>query len=87
MEHAIQLPSGAVMHNLSVHGCTKSWEAHERDQQFGEKESTDIGKSQQLQKEGYARIHKVSAMRPGVAKIFEKVRIWDILKDLKLTLI
>jgi len=35
----------------------------------------DIGKSQRLQNEGNARINKVSAMRPGLAKIIEKVRI------------
>ena len=54
---------------------TKSWEAHERDQQFGENESIDIGKSQRLRKEGNARLNKVSVMRPGLAKIIEKVRI------------
>jgi len=34
----------------------------------------DIGKSQRLRKEGNARINKVSAMKPGIAKIIEKVR-------------
>ena len=63
------------MSSLGVKGCTKSWEAHEHDQQFGENETIDIGKSQRLQKEGNARINKVSAMRPGLAKIIEKVRI------------
>jgi len=63
------------MSSLSVTGWTKSWEAHERDQQFGENESIDIGKSQRLRKEGNARINKVSAMKPGLAKIIEKVRI------------
>jgi len=63
------------MSSLGVKGRTKSWEAHERDQQFGENESTDIGKSQSLRKEGNARINKVSAMRPGLAKIIEKVCI------------
>jgi len=57
------------MSSLGVNGRTKSWEAHERDQQFGENESIDIGKSQILRKEGNARINKVSAMRPGLAKI------------------
>jgi hypothetical protein len=37
--------------------------------------SIDIGKSQRLQKEGNAGINKVLAMRPGLAKIIEKVRI------------
>jgi len=75
MVQVIQLPLGAFICSLSVRGRTKSWEAHERDQQFGENESIDIGKSQRLRKEGNARINKVSAMRPGLAKIIEKVRI------------
>jgi hypothetical protein len=75
MARVIQLASGAFMSSHGVKGCNKSWEAHERDQQFGENESIDIGKSQRLRKEGNARINKVSAMRPGLAKIFGKVRI------------
>jgi len=63
------------MSSLSVKGRTKSWEAHDRVQQFGENESIDIGKSQRLQKEGNARINKVSAIKPGLPKIIEKVRI------------
>jgi len=49
-------------------------EAHEHDQQFGDNESIDIGKSQRLHKVGNPRINKVSAIRPGLAKIIEKVR-------------
>jgi hypothetical protein len=75
MAHVIQLALGAFMSSLGVKCRTKSWEAHERDQQFGENESIDIGKSQRLRKEGNARINKVSAMRPGLAKIIEKVCI------------
>jgi len=45
------------------------------DQQFVENESMDIGKGQRLRKEGNARINKVSAMKPDVAKIIEKVCI------------
>jgi len=75
MAHVNQLCLGAFMSSLGVKGRTKSWEANECDQQFGENESTDIGKSQRLRKEGNARINKVSAMRPGLAKIIEKVRI------------
>jgi len=75
MAHAIQLALGAFMSSLGVQGCTMSWEAHESDQQFGENESIDIGKSQRLRKVGNARINKVLAMRPGLAKIIEKVRI------------
>jgi len=81
MAHVIQLALGAFMSSLGVKGHTKSWEAHERDQQFGENESTDIGKSQRLRKEGNARINKVSAMKPGLAKIIEKVRIWRIFES------
>jgi len=73
--HLIQLALGASKRTLGVKGRTKSWEAHERDQQFGENESTDIGKSQRLRKEGNARTNKVSAMRPGLTKILEKVCI------------
>jgi hypothetical protein len=63
MAHVIQLALGAFMSSLSVKGRTKSWKAHERDQHFGENESIDI------------RINKVSAMRPGLAKIIEKEHI------------
>jgi hypothetical protein len=72
--HVIQLALGALMSRLGVKRRAKSWEAHERDQQFGENESTDIGQGRRLRKEGNARINKVSAMRPGLAKIREKVR-------------
>jgi len=75
MAHVIQLAVGAFMSSLHVKGRNKSWEAHERDQQFGENESIDIGKSQRLQSEGNASINKVLAMRPGLAKIIEKVCI------------
>jgi len=75
MAHVIQLALGAFMSSLGVQGRTKSWEAHERDQQFGEIESIDIGKSQRLPKEGNAIINKVLAMKPGLAKIIEKVCI------------
>ena len=75
MAHVIQLASGAFMSSLSVKGRTKSWEAHERNQQFGENQRVHIGKSQRLQKEGNARIDKVSGTNPGWAKIIEKVCI------------
>jgi len=57
MAHIIQLALGAFMSSLGVKGRTMSWEAHEHDQQFGENESIDIGKSQRLRKEGNARIN------------------------------
>jgi hypothetical protein len=75
MAHIIQLAFGAFMSSLGVKGRMKSWEAYERDEQFSENESIDIGKSQRLRKEGNARINKMSAVRPGLAKIIEKVRI------------
>jgi len=75
MAHVIHLALGAFMSSLGVKGPTKSWEAHECNQQFEENESTDIGKSQWFRKEGNARINKVSAMKPGLAKTIEKVRI------------
>jgi hypothetical protein len=63
--HAIWLALVAFMSSLGVDGRTKSREAHERDQQFGENESTVIRKSQRLQKAGNASTTLVSAMRPG----------------------
>ena len=72
MAYVIQLAFGAFMSSLGVKGHTKSWEAHERDQQFEENESVDIGNSQRLGKEGTARINGVLAMKPGLAKIIEK---------------
>jgi len=73
--HVIQFALGAFMSILGVKGRTKSWEAQECDQQFGENQSIDVGKSQRLRKEGNARINKVSTMRPDLAKIIDKVRI------------
>ena len=76
MAHGIQLVLGAFMSSLCVKCCTKSWEAHESNQPFGENGSTAIGKSQWLQNEGNSRINEVLAMRPGLAKIIEKVHNW-----------
>jgi len=87
MAHVIQLALGAFMSSLGVKGRTKSWEAHERDQQFGENESIDIGKSQRLRRVGNARINNVLAIKRGLAKIIETVHITCILKVLKLTVI
>jgi len=85
MAHVMQLASGAFMTSPGVKGRNKSWEAHEHDHQFGENESVDIGKSQRLRKEGITRIKKVLAMKPGLAKVIEKVCISRYLKVLKLT--
>jgi len=71
----MKLAIGAFMSSLGVNGLNWSWEAHQRDQQFGENESMDIGKSQGLRKVSNARINEVSAMEPGLGKIIEKVRI------------
>ena len=74
------------MSSLGVKGHTKSSEAHERDQPFGENESIDIGTSNRLRKEGNARITRVSVMRQGLAKIIDKVCISINFQILKLTL-
>jgi hypothetical protein len=75
MAQVIQHALGLFMNSLCVKSGITSWEALECNQQFGENESTDIGKSQRLLKEGNARINKVVAMRPGLAKRIEKVGI------------
>ena len=48
MAHVIPLALGTFMTSLSVKHRTKSWEAHERDQQFGQSQSIGIGKCQRL---------------------------------------
>jgi len=75
------------MISLSGKGRTKSWEAHERDQQFGEDVSIEIGKSQRLHKGSDAEINKLCAMRPRLAKIIETVHISRYWKTLTLTAI
>jgi hypothetical protein len=75
MAHVTQLGLGAFMSSLSVKGRTQFWQAHECNQQIGENESLDIGKCQRLREEGNARIRKVLAMRPGLAKTIEKVSV------------
>ena len=50
-------------------GHTKSWEAHECDQQLWKNESEDIWLSERLPKEGNARMIKLLAMGLGLAKI------------------
>jgi len=69
--HVIQLDRGAFMRILGVKDCTKSSVAHEQDQQFGEHERIEMGKSQRLHKDGNATILKVSTMKPCLAKIIE----------------
>jgi len=72
-EHVRQLAEGLFMSSLCVKGRTESWVAHDRDQEFGDNETLDFGRSQKLRKEGNARINMVSALKPGLAKIIEKV--------------
>jgi len=75
MAYLIQLALGEFISSLGVNCRIKSQEAHECDQQCGENKSTDIGKSERLRTVGNARMYNGSAMRPGLAKIIEKVRI------------
>jgi hypothetical protein len=75
MAHLIQLALDVFMSSVGVKGLTKSWKAHECNQQFGQNESIDIGKSQRIRKERNARINEVSSMKPGLSKITAKVRI------------
>jgi hypothetical protein len=75
MAYVIQLALRAFMSSLGGTGHIMYCETLEHDQQFGENETIYIGESQRLQHEGNARINKVSAMRPGLAKIIQKVHI------------
>jgi len=75
MAHVIQLALGVFMSTLGAKGRIMPCEAHECDQLFGENKNTDIGKSQRLRTEGNDTINKLSAMRPGLAKIIYIVRI------------
>jgi hypothetical protein len=70
-----QLAVGAIKSSLGEKCCTKSWKAHERDQQYGANESIDIGMSQRLRNYGYARINKGSPIRPGLATMIVKGHI------------
>jgi len=75
MANEIELALSVFMGNLGVKGRTKYWETHECDQQFEDNESICLGMSQRLRKEGNATLNKVSARRPGLAEIIEKVHI------------
>jgi hypothetical protein len=46
MLQGIQLALGEFMNSLSGNDRTEPWEAHEPNQQFGDNESIQIGKSQ-----------------------------------------
>jgi hypothetical protein len=69
----IQLGLGVFMTSLDAKGQARSWEAHEGDQQFGENELVDNGKSEKLCKEGNARINMELAITACLAKIIQKV--------------
>jgi hypothetical protein len=68
MAHIIQLLLGARMCSFVVKGHNKSSEADQRDQQFEDNESTDIGKNNRHREERNTRINKVLAMQPDLAK-------------------
>jgi len=59
----------------SVTGHTKSSEFYVHNPQFGKNEIIDIGNSQSLHVEGNNRTSKVSATRPGLAKLIGKLYI------------
>jgi hypothetical protein len=48
MAHVIQLCLGELMKNLGVKGCTKAWETHECDEQFGENKGAPTTNIQKL---------------------------------------
>jgi hypothetical protein len=75
--HVTQLALGAFLSSLGVKGRTTSWEVPEPNQQFGENENIDIGRSLRLRKMGNATIIKMSAVKPGLANIIEKVLIFN----------
>jgi hypothetical protein len=75
MAHVIHMTLGAFMGSVGGKGRTKSWDAHEGEHQFRDNASRDIRKSQNLRKEGNARINKMWAIRAGYAKTIEEVRI------------
>jgi len=77
LAHDIQLVLGAFMSSLGVKGLIQSRETHQRNQQCGENQTTENGRSQRFRKEGNARFDQVSAMRLGLAKIIEKLHIWS----------
>jgi len=75
MPHIIHLTLGELLTWLGVKGHTRCGDAYEHNQRFGVNERLDIGKRQRLRKRGNARIYKVSALRPGLAMIIEKICI------------
>jgi len=72
MAHVMQIALCAFRICLSVNSHIKSWKTSECNSQFGENETTDIGTSVRLRKEGNARINKLCAISPGLAKMIKK---------------
>lgn len=85
VEHIVYLALCAFIRCLRVIGLQTSWEADDHDHQSGANVNIDIVESQNLRNEGNTRINKLSAIRPGMEKIVEKVRILINLNYLKLT--
>jgi len=75
MVQVIEIALGGCMNSVAGKGCSKSFEAHLRNQHFGENKCTHIAKHQGEWKEGKARINKVSAQRPGLVKIIQTLTI------------
>ena len=73
MAHVIQLSLGAFMKMMGVKGRTKAWEVAERDTHFGENDSAVTSSAQRLRSIGNARVRNVASLKPGLAKIIEKV--------------
>ena len=73
MAHVIQLCLGAFMKSMGVKGRTKAWEASERDTHFGENDTAATTSADRIRTIGNARIRRVATMKPGLAKIIEKV--------------
>lgn len=63
------------MNRIHVQGHTNSWNAHANTPQCGENECVENGNSQQLWKDGDARINTVSGICLGFEMIIEIVSI------------
>jgi len=75
MAHVIKIALGEFPSIFGVKGHTKSVEACEWHQRCAENKIIHIGNSQRLRRVGNARVCKVTAIRTGLAKIIDKVRI------------
>jgi len=75
MAQIIQIALGAFRSIHGVTGCAKFFETFKSNLRVGENASIDIWMTQRLRKECNARINMGSAMKPGFARIIEKVQI------------